>query len=165
LTKIFVIDIIIITMIFNDDLARFFELAGFLHVKTRRAVGRALAPLGITTDQYGTLVALQQASGLSQRQLAAVLETDTTTAMVICEGLESRGMITRKRNPKDRRSYNLVATDKGKKALGRALPILERLFAPWQDARGMEDIRKAIPIMERAALKVGKLSAKNRRHT
>ncbi len=148
-------------MIFKDDLGRFFELAGILHVKTRRAVGRALKPLGITTDQFGTLSALRESSGLSQRKLAAALETDTTTAMVICEGLERRGLITRLRTPGDRRTYSLALTAQGARIALRAFAAMERLFTPWQEAMDLAEIRKALPCMEKAAAEVRELSAKD----
>ena len=136
-------------MIFNDDFARLFECAGILYMKSRRAVSRALEPVGITYDQFGTLMALGDAAGASQRQLAAILETDTTTAMVICEGLEKRGMITRTRDPKDRRTYILAPTPKGNAAAQRGYALMEN--APLRDSLKQEEISRALPVMEKAA--------------
>ncbi len=138
-------------MIFNDDFERFFELAGVMYMKTRRLVTELLKPVGITWDQFGTLAALQQSSGLSQKWLAAVLDTDTTTAMVICEGLESRGLITRTKIPEDRRTYRLVPTEKGRKCIVRALAIVGAAYAPWRSILSREEISAALPVLEKAA--------------
>jgi DNA-binding MarR family transcriptional regulator len=146
-----IIVIIIITMIFNDDFERFFELAGVLYMKTRRIVTKLLEPAGITWDQFGTLAAMQHAAGLSQKQLAVALETDTTTAMVICEGLEKRGLITRTRNPDDRRTYRLAPTDKGRKCMARAMAIVGSAYAPWRAILSREEIASALPVLEKAA--------------
>jgi DNA-binding MarR family transcriptional regulator len=138
-------------MIFNDNFARLFECAGIVYMKSRRAVSRALEPVGITYDQFGTLMALGVSSGMSQRKLATVLETDTTTAMVICEGLEKRGMITRTRDPKDRRTYVLAPTPAGTTAAQKGFTIMAKLYAPLRDSLSLEEVARALPVMEKAA--------------
>jgi len=141
-----------------DDFTRFFELAGLTYMKGKRAANVVLKPIGITWDQFGTLAALQQEHGISQHRLAAVLETDTTTAMVICEGLEKRGLISRTRSPGDRRTYRLEVTDRGKKTFQRALAAMRPLTVELKSALSQEAMRAALPLLETAAGKAREIA-------
>jgi DNA-binding MarR family transcriptional regulator len=146
-------------MIFIGKLERVYELAAFVTVKTKRAVQAVLKPHGITPDQFGTLTVLTRAGLISQTELARFLETDTTTAMVICEGLEKKGLISRGRNPTDRRTNRLAITEGGKKLLRRANAAVESALSPLVDALSSEETDRITPLLEKLAGKVKQMEA------
>lgn len=83
--------------------------------------------------------------------LAAVLETDATTVMVICDALERKGLLVRERDPRDRRANRLRLTDEGQRRLVEAYPAVERLYAFLPEVVGAEDLAAVLPVLERIA--------------
>jgi DNA-binding MarR family transcriptional regulator len=163
LTFSIVIVIIIIVMIFKDKFQRIYELSAMITMKSRRAIQACLKPYGITFDQFGTIMALINSEGMNQRQLAAAMETDTTTAMVICDGLEKRGLILRVRNPKDRRTNKLYVTDKGRKLIERAFIAVGQVGLPLTEVLSEEEVDRITPLLERLASKAKEIAETARR--
>ena len=157
MTNHFVIIMIILTMIFFESIPRVCELAAVIGTKTRRAIQLCLKPFGITVDQFGTLLVLLHAQGISQRELAAALETDTTTAMVICDGLEKRGLATRRRDSEDRRSNLLSITPKGQRLVAKASIAVERFASPLMSVLTTEEVDRITPALERLAARANQL--------
>jgi DNA-binding MarR family transcriptional regulator len=74
---------------------------------------RRLSPLGLSVQLCGVLNRLALGP-ISQHDLGNQLGIDRTTMVELIDDLEKRGMLVRRRNPDDRRSYALVLTPKGK---------------------------------------------------
>ncbi len=163
MTFLIVIVIIIIVMIFTGKLERIYELAALVTMKVRRTIQAVLKPLGITMDQFGTLLALSRGDGISQRELARIMETDTTTAMVICEGLEKRGLITRTRSPEDRRVNRLEISEKGRELLGRAYAAVAEGAAPLTKALSDQEADVLAPLLEKLADTAREMAASAKR--
>jgi DNA-binding MarR family transcriptional regulator len=108
------------------------ELMGQIVSGARRLVESRLKVVGLTFPQFGTLFVLAKHGGnrLSQRELADLMETDTTTIMVVCDSLEQKGMLTRSPDPSDRRINRVAATKKGKNVVDKALPSVLEVFRP-----------------------------------
>lgn len=117
-----------------------FELIGAIHMKLNRLAQRKLKDLNLTYPQFGALMVLTERSMLCQRELAAVLETDTTTTMVICNGLEDKGLIERQRDPNDKRAYQLVITEKGRELYQQAYMAVVGLYGPISRAFSDEEV-------------------------
>ena len=145
-------------MIFEGDFARFFELAGLLYMKSKRALSRSLEKHGITWDQFGTLAAIGRESGMSQRRLAAILETDTTTAMVICDSLEKRSLIERSRDRSDRRVNRLILTDAGSRTLSAAMKTAGKMYEQFKTLLSDDELAAALPVLQKAAMKAKEIS-------
>jgi DNA-binding MarR family transcriptional regulator len=79
----------------------------------------------MTYPQLGALMALARKDDITQRELAELLETDTTTAMVLCDSLEKRGWLKRKRDKNDRRVNRLVLTEAGRTSYTQALTLIQ----------------------------------------
>jgi DNA-binding MarR family transcriptional regulator len=62
---------------------------------------------GMTRAQWVILVRLQASPGLSQRELAAILEVEPITVGRLVDRLESRGLVERRPDPDDRRIWRL----------------------------------------------------------
>lgn len=152
-------------MIFSDKFQRVYELAALITMKTRRAIQARLKPYGITFDQFGTLVALTATPGISQRELAVIMETDTTTAMVICDGLEKRGLITRTRSAKDRRTNRLSLTPKGKALSVRAYAAVGKTGLPLTQVLTEEEVDLITPVLEKLANKAKELAQSGKRRS
>ena len=61
----------------------------------------------MTRAQWGILIWLERQPGLSQKELAEILEVEPITVARLIDRLESRGMVERRPDPKDRRIWRL----------------------------------------------------------
>jgi DNA-binding MarR family transcriptional regulator len=84
---------------------------GFLllraHVRVHREFTAALEPLDIEPRHVGTMRALRAAGPSTQGQLAEMLAVSPATVVQIVDDLERRGLVSRERDPADRRAYRL----------------------------------------------------------
>lgn len=83
---------------------------------------------GLTGPQLAALTEIVRVGGLSAGQLAKALRVGQPTITGIVERLERRGVLTRTRNGEDRRSVNIAATEKGRRLLKSAPPLLQERF-------------------------------------
>jgi len=101
-------------MLINDTDRGF----GFLLTETsrllRKLIDRRLHPLGLTRAQWSVLAILSNRDGLSQSQLAEMLEIEKTTAGRLIDHVEKRGWIERRPIPGDRRSWGVCLTEQAR---------------------------------------------------
>ena len=72
---------------------------------------------GMTRAQWGILIWLEREPGLSQRELAEVLEVEPITVARLVDRLERRGMVERRADETDRRIWRLHLTPAARPAL------------------------------------------------
>jgi DNA-binding MarR family transcriptional regulator len=72
-----------------------------------------LAPLNLTAPHAGIVRVVREADGLSQQALGEKLGMFPSRLVVLLDELEQRGLIERRDNPADRRSYALFLTTAG----------------------------------------------------
>ncbi len=91
--------------------------------------GHDLTPL-----QFGALAALERFGAMDQASLGGVTALDRTTILVVLTNLEKRGLITRRKSPKDKRAKLVEITKAGHALVAEALAdvrlVQERLLAP-----------------------------------
>jgi len=75
--------------------------------------GERAAALDFTRPQAGLLRLISREPGLSQQAVARRLGTPPSRLVALVDGLEERGLIERRRNPGDRRNYELHPTHAG----------------------------------------------------
>src|ERR1700733_13051431 len=92
---------------------------------------RCVAPLQLTPAQFSVLLLLEKNPGRNQTEIANTLGILRPNFVAMLDGLESRDLCTRMRSLDDRRSHNLVLTDKGRAVLTRA----KKLVAAKHEAR------------------------------
>jgi len=80
---------------------------------------RCVAPLQLTPAQFSVLLLLDRNPGRNQTEIAATLGILRPNFVAMLDGLESRDLCARMRSTNDRRSHNLVLTDKGRAVLAR----------------------------------------------
>lgn len=62
---------------------------------------------GMTRAQWGILLWLERQPGISQKELAELLEVEPISVARLIDRLEGRGMVERRPDPKDRRIWRL----------------------------------------------------------
>ena len=83
-------------------------------------------PTGITALQYTALTVLERHDGLSAAQLARDSFVTAQSMADLVRSLESRGLVRRERNPRNRRELLILLTDAGRELLrGVAGPVRE----------------------------------------
>jgi DNA-binding MarR family transcriptional regulator len=92
-----------------------------VHVAAATAI-----PGGIHPRLFGLLTALLEAGPLSQQQLAEKMRVNRSLVVGIVDDLERRGWVERRRDPADRRSYQLHVTDAGRAAREEMAPHVIR---------------------------------------
>jgi DNA-binding MarR family transcriptional regulator len=89
----------------------------------------ALAPTGLTADEFGVYSVLTTTESMTPSDLAVWMSAPTTTVSSYVKRLEKRGHLKRHRNPDDGRSFVLRLTPSGRaahKAAGKAFhPALQ----------------------------------------
>jgi DNA-binding MarR family transcriptional regulator len=93
---------------------------------------------GLGIKHFGALSVIADEGPLSQQLLGDRMMVDRTTMVALIDDLERAGMVTRQRNPSDRRAYALEATDAGRawerSALVGLLAVQDEILAPLDDA-------------------------------
>jgi DNA-binding MarR family transcriptional regulator len=79
--------------------------------------GERAAALGFTRPQAGLLRLISREPGQSQQAVARVLGTPPSRLVALVDDLEERGLVERRRNPDDRRNYELHLTAPGRQAM------------------------------------------------
>jgi DNA-binding MarR family transcriptional regulator len=69
-----------------------------------------LAPLGLEPRHFGMLTRLAANEGKSQQAIGELMGLNATRMVFLVDELEKRGLVERRRNPADRRSYALYLT-------------------------------------------------------
>ncbi|WP_369248169.1 MarR family winged helix-turn-helix transcriptional regulator [Streptomyces sp. R41] len=91
--------------------------AGLLLVED---VEKALGAIGMRSRYFFVLAALAGGPELSQQDLSRLLNLDPTTVVTVIDEMERNQHVERRRNPADRRRYNLILTESGREALATA---------------------------------------------
>jgi len=91
----------------------------------KHAMQRAIneQELGITTIHWAILQQLDEKDGLSQVELAKILEKDRPNITRILDVMENKELVVRKADPNDRRKYLIYLTDKGREIKEKIEPI------------------------------------------
>ena len=86
----------------------------------RRRFDERASAIGITRAQWRTMTLLSRNEGANQGQLAELLEVEPITLCRMIDRLAEAGHVERRRDPGDRRAWNIYLTD-------RSRPLLDRL--------------------------------------
>lgn len=101
------------------------ERIGYLVARTHwlfhERAEEVLAPSGLGIKHFGCLSVLADEGPLSQQLLGTRMDVDRTTMVGLIDDLERAKLVTRHRNPSDRRAYALEATAAGRAWIDRAL--------------------------------------------
>lgn len=85
------------------------------------ATERELAQLSVNGREFAVLTLVDAEGAASQQRLAGRIGVDRTTMVALIDALEDRRLVSRRRDPSDRRAYIVEATPAGRKTLQGAL--------------------------------------------
>jgi DNA-binding MarR family transcriptional regulator len=92
--------------------------AGYLLLKAGHYLGiefdAALTSIGLTGREFLVLSFVRAVDGLSQQELSERLGLDPTIVVGLIDALEERELVTRRKDPADRRRNLLALTAKGR---------------------------------------------------
>ncbi|KRF13482.1 MarR family winged helix-turn-helix transcriptional regulator [Paenibacillus sp. Soil787] len=86
-------------------------------------------PYDMTTEQWAVLNRLADEDGITQKLLAVRAEKDQTNITRILDQLERKGLVERRANETDRRSFLTFITEQGKALNDTLTPIEQRVIA------------------------------------
>jgi len=97
-----------------------------VELAVRSRLDELLKPTGITALQYTSLTVLERHDGLSAAQLARDSFVTAQSVADVIRSLETRGLVRRERNPRNRRELLILLTESGRDLLARhAEPVRE----------------------------------------
>ena len=94
----------------------------------RRNFDKRAQKIGLSRAQWQVLAWLKRNEGISQTQLADLLEMSPMTLVRLIDRLEMNGLVERRAHPTDRRVYQLFLA-------GHAHPSLDRLWTMGAETR------------------------------
>lgn len=121
-----------------------------------------LEPMGLTHPQYLVMLALWGAAPMSVRAIAEAVQLDSPTLSPLLKRLESAGLISRRRDPRDERNLliDLTAAGRALRRQAERIPpaVVERLGVSLADLEELRDILTRVNQAARAAAETGRNS-------
>jgi DNA-binding MarR family transcriptional regulator len=126
-----------------------------IYQKSRRLSEETLKTLRITFPQFGVLLRLSFQDNITQKELSDIMDTDTTTIMVICDSLQKKGFLKRMKDPSDRRVNRLILTEEGGNTVSKAYPLMMKRYEFFVNSISQKELETITPILEKlyAAIK------------
>lgn len=94
-------------------------------------------PLGIHGRHFAVLAVLGEGGPMAQVEMGERLGIDRNTVVLLLDDLEGRGLVTRRRDPRDRRAHLVSLTDAGREVLAESTALARRtndeVFAPLSE--------------------------------
>jgi DNA-binding MarR family transcriptional regulator len=117
------------------------EHAGFLLTQLGRAMTRqyrcAMSPIGLKPRETHALLRMRDDGAMSQQALGSALDMDASNLVALLNDLEADGLISRRRDPEDRRRHVVELSTRGTKLVcevERAAAEVEgRFFAALEE--------------------------------
>lgn len=126
-----------------------YALISGIYQKSRRLSEETLKLLRITFPQFGALLRLSFQDNITQKELSEIMDTDTTTIMVICDSLEKKGFLKRLKDPSDRRVNRLVLTEEGKSVVSKAYPLMLKRYEFFVNSISKKELDEITPVLEK----------------
>ncbi|CAI8906574.1 MarR family transcriptional regulator [Brevibacillus sp. IT-7CA2] len=105
-----------------------FNLTGFLlhrtDMKMTNYFKKRLKQFEITPEQWGILSVMDGERAITQKDLSDAIDRDQTTVVRMIYSLEKKGIVIRTLNDADKRSHNLLLSDKGMELKSKLLPVV-----------------------------------------
>lgn len=132
------ISMLIICAPMSDSLG--FLISDVSRLMRRRFDERARL-IGVTRTQWRTLTTLSRNEGINQGGLADLLEVEPITLCRMIDRLEEAGLVERRRDPADRRAWQIFLTPKALPLLGQLRGLADGMIE--NALSGLDDARRA----------------------
>lgn len=94
----------------------------------RRRFDERARLIGVTRTQWRALTTLSRHEGINQGGLADLLEVEAITLCRMIDRLAEAGHVERRRDPADRRAWNIYLTDRSRPLLDQLRGIADEMF-------------------------------------
>lgn len=94
----------------------------------RRIIDDALQDQGLSRTQWRLLGYVLRQEGLTQTEIARLLEVERASVGVAIDGLEKRGLIERAQHATDRRVWRIMPTPAAKAMLGGLREVIDEVY-------------------------------------
>ncbi|MCB0211277.1 MAG: MarR family transcriptional regulator [Anaerolineae bacterium] len=112
-------------------------------LKVSQQVDISLEPFAIQVRHYGVLLFLSQINTtVSQKEIGERLWIDRNTMVSLIDHLEAQGLAVRTRDPKDRRSYAISITEKGRTVVQQADQVVGEADAQFTEALTSDELEQ-----------------------
>ena len=108
----------------------------------RRAFDRRAAELGVTRAQWRVLGRLARNGGQHQVDLADAMDIEPITLCRIIDRLEEAGLVERRRDPGDRRAWQLFNTPLAEPLVGKLQALAESMEADAFSSLSAQDLAR-----------------------
>lgn len=126
---------------------KLFATISGIYIQSRRITEKHLKTIGMTFPQFGALFNLLDQDNITQIQLSINLQTDANTTMVLCNSMEQKQWIARKKDPSDKRVNRILITEQGKQAFTKIYPHVLDEYKVFLDAISEKDISIIMPTL------------------
>jgi DNA-binding MarR family transcriptional regulator len=110
-----------------------------------------LAPLHLSPPHAGILRVLSKSAGLSQQELASMLNMHPSRLVGLVDELEASGFVKRRENADDRRTYALHLTEEGLAILGEIGRVAREHQESLLASLGKEEREQLSDLLQRIA--------------
>lgn len=140
----------------DSRIGKLFYLLHDLWRQTRRWQEIISRKKGLTMPQFRALAQLCNADGVSQAELAGMIDSDPMTTSGVVERLETHGLVRREQHPTDSRAKVVFVTEKARTLVdevrGKALKREAEVFEGVSDA----DLATTVAVLERISANLAK---------
>lgn len=107
----------------------------------RRSFDARARDIGVTRSQWQVLTTLRRHEGIHQGGLAELLDVEPITLCRMVDRLQEAELVERRRDPADRRVWQLYLTDRARSLLGQLQPLGEAVMAEAMEGIGAGERR------------------------
>lgn len=107
----------------------------------RKVIDRRLQPQGLTRAQWAVLACLTNGEGVTQSELADLLQIEKSTAGRLIDHMAENGFVERRSIQGDRRSWSLHLTEKARPLIASIEEIILRTREEAMEGLSVEEQR------------------------
>lgn len=119
------------------------------------AFDQAMTQAGGSLPIWLVLVSLKTMHGASQRELADAIGIQGATLTHHLNGMESAGLVTRRRDPENRRVHIVELTEEGERLFERLREVAVDFDARLRSGLGAEDLDGFLRVLDTLSRNVG----------
>jgi len=127
------------------------HLLGLAHLEITQLCTEVMEPLQLTPKQFVAMEFISKNPCISQKNIAENIGTAPAVMVGILDALSARGLLKRRRSPRDRREYYVQLTPKGMDMLAEIRRTAFKVEDLYQKKTGMTDEERAtiLPILRK----------------
>ena len=120
--------------------------------RVTRLYDEALAPIGLSVNQFSILARLNRVGPSSIQDLARLLVMDRSTLGHLLRPIEKRGLVKPEVSERDRRSRKVALTPAGKAAAAQARPLWAEAQRSFENTFGNEAALEIRAVLKEIAM-------------